>query len=87
MLLQSTIHRPIPLEARDLEHSVIKRVGSAIRDLECNLIEDRGLILRGQATSYFAKQTAQEVVMEMTTIPIISNDIRVTVISVEQTGW
>jgi hypothetical protein len=36
-----------------------------------------GLVLRGQARTYYAKQLAQQAVMKLTTIPIIANDIEV----------
>jgi len=39
--------------------------------------EERGLILRGSVTSYYAKQLAQEVVMESTGLPILCNAIQV----------
>jgi hypothetical protein len=40
-------------------------------------LQDSGLILRGQAGSYHAKQVAQQVVMRATTVPILANDIEV----------
>ena len=36
-----------------------------------------GLVLRGQASTYYAKQLAQHAVMEATTTPILANEIEV----------
>ncbi len=38
---------------------------------------DQGLILRGQARTYYAKQLAQHAVMEATDLPIVANEIEV----------
>ena len=37
----------------------------------------RGLVLRGQANSYYAKQLAQHAVMNATKLPILHNEIEV----------
>jgi hypothetical protein len=36
-----------------------------------------GLVLRGQASTYYAKQLAQHAIMEATTTPILANEIEV----------
>jgi hypothetical protein len=41
------------------------------------LLEPRGLILRGHAHTYYAKQLAQHAVMETTRLPIQANEIDV----------
>jgi len=41
------------------------------------VVRDNGLILRGQAHTYYAKQLAQHVVMELTWLPIQANEIEV----------
>jgi hypothetical protein len=41
------------------------------------VIQDNGLILRGQAHTYFAKQLAQHAAMEVTELPILANEIEV----------
>jgi len=41
------------------------------------IINDQGLILRGQARTYYAKQMAQHAVMEASDVPIIANEIEV----------
>lgn len=40
-------------------------------------VHDKGLILRGRARTYYMKQLAQQAVMEITALPIRSNDIQV----------
>jgi hypothetical protein len=41
------------------------------------LVRDDGLVLRGYARTYYAKQLAQHAVMEKTTLPIRANEIEV----------
>jgi hypothetical protein len=41
------------------------------------VVKDEGLILTGRSLSYYAKQLAQHAVMEVTAIPIVSNEIEV----------
>jgi hypothetical protein len=38
---------------------------------------DEGLILQGHASTYYAKQLAQQAVMAGTTLPIVANEIEV----------
>jgi hypothetical protein len=40
-------------------------------------VRDHGIILRGHAHTYYAKQLAQHVVMELTRVPIQANEIEV----------
>ena len=40
-------------------------------------VHDEGLVLRGRAQTYYMKQLAQQAVMEITALPIRSNDIQV----------
>jgi hypothetical protein len=47
-----------------------------VNDLQI-LVESGGIILRGAASTYYAKQVAQQVVMELTTLPIRANEIQV----------
>jgi len=68
-------------ETSELECSIRKRTGFSIRQLQVMVTND-GIIQSGNASSYHAKQLVQETVLEKTSFPIISNDIRVTVISV-----
>jgi hypothetical protein len=38
---------------------------------------DRGIVLRGHARTYYAKQVAQHAVMEAADFPVITNEIEV----------
>jgi hypothetical protein len=40
-------------------------------------VRDDGLVLRGHARTYYAKQLAQHAVMEFTKLPIRANEIEV----------
>ena len=52
------------------------RLGSRVRNLRV-LRGKNGLVLRGKATSYYAKQLVQHAVMELDESRIFSNDIEV----------
>jgi hypothetical protein len=41
------------------------------------VIQEQGLILRGQTRTYYAKQMAQHAVMEAAHLPILANEIEV----------
>jgi hypothetical protein len=59
-----------------LEVQMQSRLGHRIRDLRVLVLPD-GVILQGRATTYHAKQLAQHAVMELSTLPILANDIEV----------
>jgi hypothetical protein len=67
-------------EARDvtavLQATVRSRVGGRIHGLEV-LLRHEGLVLRGRAASYYAKQLAQHALMQATGQPIAANEIEV----------
>lgn len=65
------------VDTQSLECCIMKRIGRSILDLQIK-VENEGLIMEGTARSYYVKQLAQEVVMEMTNAPIIDNAIHVT---------
>lgn len=52
------------------------RLGDRVRDFQLSDHED-GLILRGQVGTYYCKQLAQEIVMELSKLPILANEIEV----------
>lgn len=52
------------------------RLGSRLRNLRVR-VEDGGLILEGQASTYHTKQLAQHLAMEESAIPILANQIEV----------
>jgi hypothetical protein len=56
------------------------RLGSPVRNFQMAARED-GLILRGQVRTHYGKQIAQEVVMKLSGLSILSNDIEVQCVS------
>ncbi len=65
------------VNVEQLESLLQHRLGGRVRDLFV-LVQDGGVILRGHAPTYYAKQLAQHAAMEMTGLPIRANDIEVT---------
>ena len=61
---------------QELNTRVRHEVGSRVRGLEVSL-RDGGLVLTGWAQSYHAKQVAQQCLLRVATIPLLSNDIEV----------
>jgi hypothetical protein len=51
-------------------------LGGQVRDLHL-VLRGPGLILQGQARTYYAKQLAQHAVMRATTCTLLANDIEV----------
>ncbi len=62
--------------ATELEGHIQCRLGGHVREFRL-VVVDRGLILRGHAHTYYAKQLAQHAVMEATGLPILANEIEV----------
>jgi hypothetical protein len=62
--------------ATQLEAHIQCRLGGHIRDFRL-VVVDKGLILRGRARTYYAKQLAQHAVMEATELLILANEIEV----------
>jgi hypothetical protein len=52
------------------------RLTGQVRDFRL-VVLDQGLVLRGHAYTYYAKQLAQHAVMEATSLPIRANEIEV----------
>jgi hypothetical protein len=79
------------MRSEALEHGVDPRTPNAVTELEAKVqyqlsgqirdfrltTADRGLILRGHAQTYYAKQLAQEIVMKASELPILANEIEV----------
>jgi len=61
---------------KNLESLIERRLGNRIRDVRV-MVRPTGLILRGRAATYHAKQLAQHAAMEKATMPILSNEIEV----------
>lgn len=60
----------------DLEVRVQGKLCGRVRDLQLFFM-DCGIVLRGFARSYHAKQLAQHVLMGETALPILANEIEV----------
>lgn len=74
-------HRVIPSEMiirelASIEEHVRCRLTGRVRDLQI-VLRDHGLVLQGHAHTYYAKQLAQQAVMESTNLPIRANEIEV----------
>jgi hypothetical protein len=65
-----------PLCVEQLGAQVQFRLGGRVRGLVVVAVE-KGLVLRGRAATYYAKQLAQHAVMEATDMPIVANEIEV----------
>ena len=74
--LTTTLEPDAKSDLDDLENRVQARLSGRIRDLRL-LSHDCGIILRGFARTYHAKQLAQHVVMTETQLPILANEIEV----------
>jgi len=59
-----------------LETHLQARLGSQVRHLRV-VSRNNGIILQGSASTYYAKQLAQHLVMELTTLPVLANEIEV----------
>jgi len=59
-----------------IEARVQCRLNGRVHDFRLS-IRDNGLVLHGHARTYYAKQLAQHVVMEVTAVPILANEIEV----------
>ena len=61
---------------RQIAMSLHRRHGRQVRDLKIFRRSD-GLILHGQASTYYGKQLAQHVAMKLHGLPIAANEIEV----------
>jgi len=59
-----------------LENRLQVRLGARIRNFRLD-VHDSGIVLRGNARTYHAKQLAQHAVMGETDFPILANEIEV----------
>ena len=69
---------PLPTagQLRELETQIGIRLNGRIRNFRLPL-RDGGMVLKGCAQTYYAKQLAQHAVMEASDLPISVNDIEV----------
>lgn len=73
--MTSTSHTTLT-ENRRLEAHVQSRLCGHVRDLRLS-VQDYGVVLQGRARTYYAKQLAQQAVMEATELPVLANQIEV----------
>jgi hypothetical protein len=64
------------VEAAELQARVYWRLDRRVRDFRLE-VGDKGLVLHGRAPTYYAKQLAQHAVMQTTRLPIMANEIEV----------
>jgi hypothetical protein len=74
--IESSIDLRTANGATELEAHIQCRLGGRISEFRV-VVADKGLILRGHARTYYAKQLAQHAVMEVTGLPILANEIEV----------
>jgi len=79
MRSQAPVHSIDPRTANgatELEAHIQCRLSGQVRNLRL-VVVDGGLVLRGHARTYYAKQLAQEALMSATMLPILANEIEV----------
>ena len=74
--LPSMVGPPTSESVTELETLVQSRLAGRVAEFHVTL-EEQGLVLRGRTRSYYAKQLAQQAVMEATSVPILANEIEV----------
>jgi cell wall assembly regulator SMI1 len=62
--------------AEHLEMQLQRRLGSRVRELRV-LVRHDGVVLKGWASTYHAKQLAQHAAMELADKRVLANDIEV----------
>ncbi len=77
---QENLGDPLESDVRgaldQLENRVQARLSGRVRDFRLHL-QNSGIVLRGIANTYHAKQLAQHAVMTETELPILANEIEV----------
>jgi hypothetical protein len=74
--LKPSVDLTAPDEATEMEMHIWDQLGGQVREFRL-VVVDEGLILRGRARTYYAKQLAQQAAIEATELPIVANDIEV----------
>lgn len=67
---------PASWTATALRSAILERLGRRVRGLEV-VMAPAGVILRGQATSYYVKQLAQQALLAVYPGPLLANEIKV----------
>lgn len=70
------IEGAIAAPTTDLAAMVQSQLAGRVRDFQM-VITERGVVLRGRANNYHAKQLAQHAVMLASELPILANEIEV----------
>ncbi len=68
-----------PVNARSeeqVESALHNRLGGRVSNLQV-IFHDAGVVLRGRAATYYAKQLAQHAAMELAGLNVLANDIEV----------
>jgi len=60
----------------ELADHLQRQLGGRFRGLHVQ-VQDKGVVLTGRVPTFYAKQLAQHLVMRMTDLPILANDIEV----------
>jgi hypothetical protein len=78
MQIPTTYPAPVSLAEglTELTVHLRSRLAGRVRDLGLDL-RGQGLVLRGWAATYHAKQLAQHALMRLATLPIVANEIAV----------
>jgi len=58
------------------EAALHTRLGGRVSNLQV-ILHDAGVVLRGRASTYYAKQLAQHAAMELAGLNVLANDIEV----------
>jgi hypothetical protein len=69
-------YHPTAADLANVEDHVRRRLSGRVRDFRLSF-EGEGLVLDGQASTYYAKQLAQQAVLEAARWPIRANRIKV----------
>jgi hypothetical protein len=67
---------PPPLELAPIVTEIDRQLRGRLRQFKIAR-DERGLVLFGEAPSFYVKQLAQHAVGQMTSIPIVRNEIEV----------
>lgn len=76
LTLNSRDNEMAELSVAELERVVTSRLTGRVAGFQL-ILESRGLVLRGTARTFYAKQMAQHLVMELSAVPIVTNGIEV----------
>jgi len=72
----ATLTPDVKTDLDQLENRVQAKLSGRVRHLQL-FLRDYGIVLRGRARTYHAKQLAQHAVMSETEVPILANEIEV----------